>query len=244
MGVGQQTVVADFDKARRQQVQAEAAQKLGEGQLQGLDPIEQRTSNQGTPAPSTGLRPLSPPPAVEKGVRSWSIGSKLAAFDIQPSGTRFGAAMSTKQVWFLNTSVTFRVSQAENQDGVSVLEHRVPPGDSPPLHIHRTEDEIFCILEGEFRLKLKDAERRVGPGDTLVVRKGTPHTYRAVSPRGGRFLTVTVRGDFERFVRAQCRPAEHAGLPGRGAAPSPEAMQGLSEAARQHGIEIVGPPLD
>jgi hypothetical protein len=33
----------------------------------------------------------------------------------------------------MNTLVTIRVSASEGQDGVSVLEHRVPHGDSP-LH--------------------------------------------------------------------------------------------------------------
>lgn len=151
--------------------------------------------------------------------------------------------MSTNQIWFLNTFVTIQVSRADGQDGVSVLEHRVPAGDSPPLHIHRTEDEIFHILEGEFRLKVNDHEQRVGPGVTLLVPKGVAHTYRAESPQGGRFLTVTVHGDFESFVRAMGRPASHAGLPESAGAPPPEAIQALTTAAAQYGIEIVGPPL-
>jgi quercetin dioxygenase-like cupin family protein len=151
--------------------------------------------------------------------------------------------MSTKQLWFLNSSVTIRVSQSDGQDSVSILDHRVPHGDSPPMHFHRTEDEIFHILEGEFRVKVQDQEHRVGPGAIVLLPKGIPHTYRAESSAGGRFLTVTVRGDFERFVRATSRPAEGPGLP-EPVAPSPEAIQVLSTAAAQYGIEIVGPPLN
>jgi len=151
--------------------------------------------------------------------------------------------MSANQIWFLNSFVTIRVSQADGQDGVSVLEHRVPAGDSPPLHLHRTEDEVFHILEGEFRLKVKDHEQRVGPGATYLVAKGVAHTYRAESPEGGRFLTVTVHGDFERFVRAMGRPAQRPGLPEPAEAPSPESIQALTTAAAKYGIEMVGPPL-
>ncbi|MCW5550921.1 MAG: cupin domain-containing protein [Verrucomicrobiae bacterium] len=151
--------------------------------------------------------------------------------------------MSTNQLWLLNTLVTIRVSAADGQDGVSILEHRVPQGDSPPLHLHRTEDEIFHILEGEFRVKVQDREQRAGPGAILLAPKGIPHTYRAESSQGGRFLTVTVRGDFERFVRAMGHPAQRPELPAPAGAPSPEAIQALTTTAAQFGIEIVGPPL-
>ena len=145
--------------------------------------------------------------------------------------------------WFLNTAVTVRVSESDGHDGVSILEHRVPYGDSPPLHIHHTEDEIFHILEGEFRFVSQDQEQRIGPGDIRLAPKGVPHTYRAESPKGGRFLTVTVHGDFERFVCALARPASGPGLPEPTGAPSPEAIQALAETASQYGIEFVGPPL-
>ena len=151
--------------------------------------------------------------------------------------------MNTTSLWFLNTRVTICVSQSDGQDGVSLLEHSVPGGDSPPLHIHHTEDEIFRVLEGEFRVHLGGEEFRVGPGDTFLAPKGIAHSYRAESPDGGRFLTVTVRGDFERFVRALGRPAEHAGRPELAGPPTPEAIEALTMGAAQHGIEIVGPPL-
>lgn len=151
--------------------------------------------------------------------------------------------MNMNQFWFLNTLVTIRVSASDGQDGVSIIEHRVPQGDSPPFHLHRTEDEIFHVLEGEFRVKVQDREQRAGPGAILLAPKGIPHTYRAESSEGGRFLTVTVRGDFERFVRAMGHPAQCPELPKHAGAPPPEAIQALTTTAAQFGIEIVGPPL-
>jgi quercetin dioxygenase-like cupin family protein len=151
--------------------------------------------------------------------------------------------MNTNELWFLNAWVTIRVARADGQDGISILEHRVPQGDSPPLHLHRTEDEVFHILEGEFRVRVQDQERRAGPGTTLLAPKGIPHTDRAESPGGGRFLTMTAHGNFERFVRAVGRPAQRPALPEPSGAPSPEAMQAMTSTAAQSGIEIVGPPL-
>jgi uncharacterized cupin superfamily protein len=100
---------------------------------------------------------------------------------------------SANHLWFLNLFVMVRVSRSDGQDGISILDYRAPHGDSPPLHIHRTEDEVFHILEGEFRVKIAAEERRAGAGDILLAPKGIPHTYRVESPQGGRFLTVTVR---------------------------------------------------
>ena len=53
------------------------------------------------------------------------------------------AATSTEQLWFLNTLHTVRVRHDEGEDGISVMETLAPHGDSPPLHVHQTEDETF-----------------------------------------------------------------------------------------------------
>src|SRR5689334_19788274 len=74
-------------------------------------------------------------------------------------------------------------------------------------------------------------------------RKARLNTYRVESPEGARFLTVTCGREFEAFVRASGRPAEHDGLPAPSGSPTPEQAEALARAARQYGIELVGPPL-
>jgi quercetin dioxygenase-like cupin family protein len=151
-------------------------------------------------------------------------------------------ASMSEEIWFLNTWVTVRVSYTDGKDGLTILECRAPFGDSPPLHIHQTEDEVFHLLEGEFRFQVGKGERRCQAGEILLAPKGIPHTYRVESTTGGRWLTVTAHTDFERFVRAMGRPAERQGLP-PAAPPSAEAINTLTAAARGFGIEMVGPPL-
>jgi hypothetical protein len=132
---------------------------------------------------------------------------------------------------------------SDGQDGIAVLDHRAPYGFSPLLHLHRTEDEVFHVLEGEFRLRVQDQENRLGVGDVLLAPRGVPHTYRVESAQGGRCLTITVRGDFECFVRAMSRPAERPELPEPAGPPSAEAIEALRATAAKYGIELVGPPL-
>jgi quercetin dioxygenase-like cupin family protein len=153
------------------------------------------------------------------------------------------AEPSGNYLWFLNTLVRVRISSTEGTDALSVIEHRAPYGDSPPLHIHRTEDELFHILEGDFRFQVEDQQLVVGPGAMKLIPKGTRHTYRVESREGGRWVTVTRGGDFERFVRAASRPADRIELPPREGPLSSAAATALAELAGRYGIEFHGPPL-
>jgi quercetin dioxygenase-like cupin family protein len=145
--------------------------------------------------------------------------------------------------WFLDTRVSVRISFETGADKISLLEHWAPHGDSPPLHLHRNEDEVFHILQGELRFRVADQEMRATAGQSLLAPKDIPHTYRIESSEGARWLTITRGEDFERFVRAFSRPAERPGLPERSGPPTPEQANALASASRRYGIEIVGPPL-
>ncbi|MFN3286471.1 MAG: cupin domain-containing protein [bacterium] len=150
--------------------------------------------------------------------------------------------MLSQPLWFLDTLVRVRVSHREGTDRISVLEHLAPQGDSPPLHIHHTEDEVFHVIEGTLQLRVGAEDRTLGSGEGLLAPKGVPHTYRVLSDRA-RWLTVTTGRDFEDFVRAMARPALRPELPPPGGPPTPEAAAVLAETALRYGIEIVGPPL-
>lgn len=146
------------------------------------------------------------------------------------------------QLWFGNALVTVRVPHSAGKSGLSVLESLVPRNDSPPLHIHRTEDEVFHVLEGEITLLVDGETMGLGPGETLLAPRDVPHTYRVDSDTA-RLLVVTPSGDFESFVRATARPAEELRLPTPSGPPSQEEQQAFAEVAARHGIDLIGPPL-
>jgi quercetin dioxygenase-like cupin family protein len=157
--------------------------------------------------------------------------------------TNMKTAGKPEKLWFLNTLITVRVAAVEGTDGMTVLEHLVPFGDSPPMHIHHNEDEIFHMISGEVRLLVGGQEMKLRAGETLRAPKGVPHSFIVTSQEGARWLTVTCRGDFERMVRALGRPAERDGLPAPAGAPTPEQVAKLAEVCAAHGVDIVGPPL-
>jgi quercetin dioxygenase-like cupin family protein len=124
------------------------------------------------------------------------------------------AATSTEQLWFLNTLVTVRVRHDEGEDGISVLESLAPHGDSPPLHVHQTEDETFHVLEGELRVRAGDADVTIAAGETLLAPKRVAHTYRVESPAGARWLGAWVsNNDSQQGASEWASPALSAASP-------------------------------
>lgn len=153
------------------------------------------------------------------------------------------SATRSDEVWFFNTRVTIRVPHAAGIDTLSVLEHHGPAGDSPPLHIHVNEDEVFHVLTGEFRFRVGEDETVLTPGQWLLAPKGIAHSYFIASGAGGRWLTITSHTDFERFVRAIGRPALGPGLPELAGPPTPQQAKEVAEIAARFGIRLIGAPL-
>lgn len=153
-----------------------------------------------------------------------------------PSNTKPDSSL-----WFLNSRVEIRRPSADGPDGVSILEHTMPQGDSPPTHVHHNEDEIFHILEGQLRFRVGEVERVAGAGETLVAPKGVPHSFVVESPLA-RVLTIQTGKDFETAIRVISRAAEAPGLP-IAAEPTSDMVTALAETFARHGIEIVGPHL-
>lgn len=144
-------------------------------------------------------------------------------------------------LWFGNTLVSIPVSFRDGADGLSVVENWAPHGDSPPLHIHHTQDELFVVLEGRLRILQAGAEITLTAGQRALAPKGVAHTYRVESD-GAHFLAITRGGDFETMVRKASRKAAHSDLP-PAAAPTPEVIARLTGLCAEARIEFVGPPL-
>ena len=42
-------------------------------------------------------------------------------------------------------------------------------------HHHEREDELFLVVKGRLRMQLRDGDREVGPGEFIIVPRGTEH---------------------------------------------------------------------
>ncbi|MDP3896105.1 MAG: cupin domain-containing protein [Mesorhizobium sp.] len=152
------------------------------------------------------------------------------------------SAPAAQLLRFLDTLVTVRLSANAGADRLSIVEHRMPYGESPPLHIHRNEDEVFHLLEGTMRFRVDGKDTIAHAGQIVLAPKGVPHSFRVESINGARCLTITTGGDFERMVREMAKPAATADLTPR-SEPDSHTVQLLTMACARNGIDIVGPPM-
>ncbi len=58
------------------------------------------------------------------------------------------------------------------------------------LHVHRSDDEAWIVLEGQLGFQVGDKEREVAGGESLLVARGTPHSYWNAAPKPARFILV------------------------------------------------------
>lgn len=141
--------------------------------------------------------------------------------------------------WFLHNLVHIHLTGDETGGRTGLVELTGAPGDMPPLHLHREEDEGFMVLEGELTVYVAGGEPlRLGPGGSVLAPRGVPHVYEVTSSEPARWLAISTPSGFDRFVAEISEPAEAEELP-RDASIDPAHV---AEVATRHGIEILGPP--
>jgi mannose-6-phosphate isomerase-like protein (cupin superfamily) len=69
---------------------------------------------------------------------------------------------------------------------------RFPEGAGMPfLHLHRSYEEAFHVLEGTVQFRLGTDEFLASAGSTILVPPGTPHCFRNAGPSPVDWLVVT-----------------------------------------------------
>lgn len=94
------------------------------------------------------------------------------------------------------------VSTAASQGESLKIEFVNQPDDiGPPYHVHPRQEERFHVLEGTLAFRVGGEERRLGPGDEVVVPPNTPHTYWNPDTQPVRFTSEHRPAlGFERFI--------------------------------------------
>jgi mannose-6-phosphate isomerase-like protein (cupin superfamily) len=108
-------------------------------------------------------------------------------------------ANAGERLRFSDAEFIVKVS-ADSTNGAFTVIEEADPLDTP-LHVHRNEDELWYVLEGEHVVQVGDEEFHVGPGEMVFGPRGVPHAQRRVVPRTGRFLEFFSPAGFEGFFR-------------------------------------------
>jgi mannose-6-phosphate isomerase-like protein (cupin superfamily) len=129
-------------------------------------------------------------------------------------------------------SVTKFKLETEHTGGTfSLALAETPPGVSPPPHVHRSDDELFLILEGEISVLSSDGWVPVTPGTAVYLPRGVPHTFRNTGSTPSRHWVLTLPSGFDQFYRQAAELfAEGSATPDR-----------LGTLAQSYGYEIFPP---
>lgn len=60
--------------------------------------------------------------------------------------------------WSLGSLTVLKAIDGNTDGSFSMVEERIPAGQSPPLHVHRSDDEMFYVLDGTVTFEV-DGER-------------------------------------------------------------------------------------
>lgn len=154
------------------------------------------------------------------------------------SSAASSASARQDAVWWQGSLYQIKARAEDTGGSLGLVEASFYQGFSPPLHIHRREDEAFYVLEGTIRFRQADDELVAGPGTWVWGPRGVPHTFR-VESETARGLIMVTPGGFERMF-------EEGGVP-VGESPEPPVEEYDPEEAvvmsKRFGFEVVGPQL-
>jgi len=142
-------------------------------------------------------------------------------------------------LWFNHDLFAFKATAAQTDGAFILFEQTSQRGKTTPLHRHLGEDETFYVLEGELVVHIDGTNYPGVPGSTIFVPRGAAHALLVTSDRfRGLILFTPGSAACEGFFRAAGDPAPGYELP----EPGPPDIPRLQAAARDHGVEILGPP--
>ena len=103
----------------------------------------------------------------------------------------------------------------------------------PPLHIHRQQDEWFCVRHGEFLFQVGGERFHLNAGDTLLGPRGVPHAFAALTDASALLVAFQPAGAIEE-VFAEVWALSQSRTVG---------LEDWKRIAGPRAIEIVAPPL-
>ena len=130
-------------------------------------------------------------------------------------------------------SMTFKSTAGGSWNAYTVCEALEPPESGAGYHRHSTYDETFIICEGHYDFRLGEKMLKLGPGDTVFVPRGTPHSFVCVGPETGRQLIISSPGGIFDVMIAELTGLD-TGSPTRAGAEEAKAV------AARYGLEFLG----
>jgi quercetin dioxygenase-like cupin family protein len=124
-----------------------------------------------------------------------------------------------------------KVSGKDTHDQLAMFEYIGYEKTGPSLHVHFYQDEVFYVVDGNFRFVVGNDTMVMNPGDTIFLPRNVPHTWIQLTDQGKLIYFVQPAGKAEEFFRTM-NNLKHA--------PTKEEVDRIHDAC---GMKVVGPPL-
>lgn len=93
-----------------------------------------------------------------------------------------------------------KISGSDTDGGLAIFEQTsLSQGRGTPLHIHPLQDEIFYVLEGQYRFKVGEEFFDLSKGETIFLPRKVPHAWTQVSATGKMLVVFQPAGKLESF---------------------------------------------
>jgi quercetin dioxygenase-like cupin family protein len=155
-----------------------------------------------------------------------------------PSAFASGPRSLDRSVWYNGWLLTFLATGEETQGQFALIEAVGRRGNVPPPHIHRKEDEITYVLEGEIVFSVADRTIKGTPGTMIFLPRDERHSFTIESEEVRMLILVTPAG-LEGWFKEFSVPAPAMTLPPADE-PAYEEVQRMLEAAPRFGLEFGG----
>ncbi|MEB8329727.1 cupin domain-containing protein [Flavobacteriaceae bacterium KMM 6897] len=125
-----------------------------------------------------------------------------------------------------------KVSGSDTDGGLAVFEQTsISQGMGTPLHVHHSQNEMFCVIEGVYKFKVGKEEYELSAGDSIFLPEKIPHAWTQLSKKGKMTVIFQPAGKMEQFF-VTVAALDHE--------PSKSEM---AQIFKSNDMEIVGPPL-
>ena len=82
----------------------------------------------------------------------------------------------------------FKVSGAETEGRLFLMEHQHMTPGGPNLHLHLNQEEWFYVMEGEIAFQIGEQRLRLKAGESVLAPRRVPHTFSSVGEMPGRLM--------------------------------------------------------
>lgn len=124
-----------------------------------------------------------------------------------------------------------KISSKDTGGELSIFEFTGLDKVGPQLHIHFNQDEIFYVVEGQYRFLVGEETKVLKAGDTIFLPRNIQHTWLQLTEKGKLIYFLQPAGKMEEFFNYMNELKSK---------PSDEEFDRIH---KDHGMKVLGPPL-